>query len=200
MNENVEDLGGDLTDAAAAEYTALYQQGSDLVMKHINLDDREPAAAPAKEVELREGLRLLRKAVTIEPLSWPAHWLIGKGHQTLGEHERAYEAFRQATRLCKQNADVPREFCLECLHLGKFKEAVEAARLAVRVERSDPGLQANLALALLLAGDVEEALDQAEQAVARSPEDEINRNLLTIVQDVKKGRRPQPTTLAELEA
>jgi hypothetical protein len=63
--------------------------------------------------------------------------------------------------------DVPRELCLECLHLGKFTEAVEAARRAVRVKRSEPGLQANLALALLLAGDVDEALDQAEQAAAR---------------------------------
>jgi Flp pilus assembly protein TadD len=88
---------------------------------------------------------------------------------------------------------------LECLQLGKFPEAVAAARLAVQVERSDPGLQANLALALLLAGDTDEALDQAEQAAARNPQDEINRDLLAVIREVKDGRRPQPKTLAELE-
>jgi Flp pilus assembly protein TadD len=94
---------------------------------------------------------------------------------------------------------VPRELCLECLHLGKYAEAVAAGRLAMRVKRSDPGLQANLALALLLAGDVDDALDQAEQAVARSPGDEINRNLLAVIQEVKDGRRRQPKTLADVE-
>src|SRR5262249_29644362 len=152
--------------------------------------------APIREAKLREGLGLLQRAVAIEPTSWPAHWLIGKVYQALDDHPRACEAFRQAARLCQENADVPRELCLECLHLGKFREALEAARLAVRIERADAGLQANLALALLLAGDVDDALDQAEQAVARSPRDEINRSLLAIIQEVKDGRRRQPQTLA----
>jgi Flp pilus assembly protein TadD len=163
------------------------------------LHDREPAPSPARDAELREGIRLLQRAVEIQPRSWPAWWIIGKGHQALGDHPRAYEAFRQATQLHHGNADVPRELCLTCLHLGRFTEAVEAARRAVRVERSEPDLQANLALALLLAGDVDEALDQAEQAAVRSPKDEINRSLLAVIREVKDGRRPRPKTLAELD-
>ena len=116
------------------------------------------------------------------------------------DHPGAYEASRQATRLCKENADVPRELSLECLHLGKFQEAVEAAQLALLLKRSDPGPQANLALALLLAGDVDGALDYAEEAIARDPADEINCNLLALIREVKGGRRRQPKTLAELEA
>ena len=200
MHGNREKMGQNLTAAEAAEYTAAYKKGSELLMKHINLHGQEPTSAPSKEAELREGLGLLQQAVVIQPRSWPAHWLIGKAHQALGDHPRACEAFRQATRLCKDNPDVPRELCMECLQLGQFREAVEAAHLAVRVDRSDPGLQANLALALLLAGDVAEALDQAEQAAARSPQDEINRNLLAVIREVKAGRRLRPQTLAELEA
>jgi tetratricopeptide (TPR) repeat protein len=189
-----------LTAAEAAEYTAAYKKGSDLLLKHINLHGQEPTAAPSKEAELREGLGLLQRAVALQPRSWPAHWLIGKAHQALNDHTRACEAFRQATRLCQDNPDVPRELCLECLQLGQVQEAVQAARLAVRADRSDPGLQANLALALLLAGDFGEALAQAEQAAARSPQDEINHNLLAVIREVKDGRRPPPRTLAELEA
>jgi tetratricopeptide (TPR) repeat protein len=199
MTRRPEDQGQDLTAAEAAEYTEVYKKGSGLVNKHMALHDREPVPSPARDAELREGIRLLQRAVELQPRSWPAHWIIGKGYQALGDHRRAYEAFRQATRLCRDNADVPRELSLTCLHLGKFTEAVEAARLAVRVERAEPGLQANLALALLLAGDVDEALDQAEQAAARSPKDEINRNLVAVIREVKDGRRPRPNTLAELE-
>jgi tetratricopeptide (TPR) repeat protein len=200
MQGKKEVVGQGLTAAEAAEYTEVYKKGSDLVMRHINLHDHEPAPAPTREAELREGIGLLQRGVALQPRSWPAHWLIGKAYQALDDHPRAYAAFRQAARFCDDNADVPRELSLECLQAGKFREAVEAARRAVRVERSDPGLQANLALALLLAGDVDDALDQAEQAVARSPGDEINRNLLAILQEVKEGRRRQPTTLAELES
>jgi tetratricopeptide (TPR) repeat protein len=200
MTTRNEDLGRNLTAAEAAEYRELYRRGCDLLDRHMTLHGREPAHSPAKEAEVREGIRCLQRAVAIQPGSWPAFWLIGKGYQALDDHPRAYEAFHQGTRLCRENADVPRELCLECLHLRKFTEAVEAARLAMRVKRSDPGLQANLALALLLAGDVGEALDQAEQAAARSPQDEINAALLGIIREVKDGRRPQPRTLAEVEA
>ena len=200
MNQHVNDLGRNLTEAEAAEYTEAYQGGSDLLEKHSDLQDQESVPSEGREAEVREGIRLLQRAVAILPASWPAHWLIGKGHQALGDHQRAYEAFREAARLSQKNADVARELSLECLHLGRHAEAVTAARLAMQITRSDPGLQANLALALLLAGDIDEALDQAEQAAARSPEDEINRNLLAVIQEVKDGRRRQPTTLAEVEA
>jgi tetratricopeptide (TPR) repeat protein len=200
MNHDDNELGRNLTDAEAAEYTEVYRRGNDLLGKYIDLQDQETTRSEKREAELEEGIRLLQRAVAILPASWPAHWLIGKGHQALGDHERAYEAFRQAARLTPENADVARELCLTCLHLGRHAEAVTAARLAMQLKRSDPGLQANLALALLLAGDMDEALDQAEQAAARTPEDEINRNLLAIIQEVKDGRRRQPTTLAEVEA
>jgi tetratricopeptide (TPR) repeat protein len=190
MKQDKGDLGRDLADAEAAEYADAYRRGSGLMNRHIDLHDREPAPSEGREAEVREGIRLLRRAVAILPASWPAHGLIGKGHQALGDHRRAYEAFRQATRLTRENADLPRELCLECLHLGRHSEAVEAARLAVRIKRADPGLQANLALALLLAGDIDEAFDQAGQAVARSPKDEINLAILHVAKEVKEGRRP----------
>ena len=192
-------LGENLTPAEAAEYTQAYKRGCRLVEKHMILHGEEQAPSPAKEAEVQESIRCLQEAVAIEPKSWPAHWMIGKGYQALGDHPRAYEALRQAAGLCEANADVPRELAWECLHLGKFGEAVDVTRRAVRFRRSDPGLQANLAVALLLAGDVDEALGQAEEAAARAPKDEINRNLLAVIREVKDGRRPQPKTLAELE-
>src|SRR5215470_10419181 len=147
MNHDENDLGHNLSDAEAGEYEDIYRRGIDLLEPHIDLHGEAEVPSEKREDEIREGVRLLQRAVAIVPESWPAHWFLGKGHQALGDHERAYQAFRRAAGLCQDNADVPRELCLECLHLGRCAEAVAAARLAVRRNRSDPGLQANLALA-----------------------------------------------------
>src|SRR3712207_7199686 len=70
--------------------------------------------------------------------------------------------------------------------LFPYTTLFRSAQLALLLKRSDPGLQANLALALLLAGEVDGALDYAEEAVARDPEDEINRNLLAVIREVDR--------------
>ena len=41
MHGKNEDVGENLTAAEAVEYKAFYKKGSDLVMKHIDLHDRE---------------------------------------------------------------------------------------------------------------------------------------------------------------
>jgi tetratricopeptide (TPR) repeat protein len=125
MKNESQNPGRILPDDEAAEYTEVYKKGSDLLSRHMDLHDRKPTLSGTREAELREGIRLLQRAVAILPTSWPAHWLIGKGYQALGDHERAYGAFRQAARVNQDNPDVPRELCLECLRLGKYAEAVE---------------------------------------------------------------------------
>src|ERR1700692_2251486 len=80
MHGKKADPGQSLTAAEAAEYTEAYKKGSDLVMKHMDLHAREQAPSPAKEAEVREGIRLLQRAVAIQPKSWPAYWLTGKAY------------------------------------------------------------------------------------------------------------------------
>src|SRR5262249_41092710 len=84
MTRRPEDQGQNLTAQEAAEYTEVYKKGCGLVNRHMALHDREPAPSPAREAELREGVRLLQRAVELQPRSWPAHWIIGKGYQALG--------------------------------------------------------------------------------------------------------------------
>src|SRR5438874_11052423 len=99
MNYGDKDLGRNLTEAESAEYTEVYRRGSDLLGKHIDLQNQKPVPSEEREAEVREGIRLLQRAVAIVPASWPAHWLLGKGQLALGDHQRAYEAFRQAAKL-----------------------------------------------------------------------------------------------------
>jgi hypothetical protein len=73
MHGEKANAGRNLTTAEAAEYRQTYQRGSDLVMKHINLHDRATPPSLDKEAEVREGIRLLQRAVAIQPRSWPAY-------------------------------------------------------------------------------------------------------------------------------
>ena len=94
-----------------------------------------PMVQALERIELRKGYFRFgygSRAVEIHPRSWPAHLMLGKGYKTLDDHARAYEAFREAARLCPEHADVQRELSLECLHRGKFGEAVTAARRVVQ--------------------------------------------------------------------
>ena len=59
MSAKNEDLGRNLSPTEAAEYTEAYRRGSGLVSKHMNLHDREPAAAETQEAEPQEGIRCL---------------------------------------------------------------------------------------------------------------------------------------------
>src|SRR5438105_14725485 len=73
MHYDNKDWGPNLTEAESVEYKEVYRRGSDLLGKHIDLHDQESVPSAGRAAELREGIRLLQRAVAILPASWPAH-------------------------------------------------------------------------------------------------------------------------------
>lgn len=187
---------------AAREHNRLYEEGADLIRPYLLLTDNQPADAFSArgQQELRQGLDLLGQALAINPANWSAHWICGKAHQSLGDSDAACEAFARAYALEDRNPDVAREYMFECLNLGKVRQGLAAARRAVRLKPEDPGLQANLGLALLIAGELHDAALAVQQSLELAPDDPISQNLDGLVRDVASGRRPQPSSLKELEA
>lgn len=184
------------------EHKRLYQEGSGLIAPYMQLVDRDspPAASQTARGELERGIDLLNQAVAIYPANWAACWVIGKAYQALGDSENACEAFGKSFGLQKGNPDVAREYMFECLNLSRADKAIAAARHAVSLKPDDAGLLANLALALLIGGKLDEAADSITRAMAIAPHDEISQNLKVRIADVRCGRRPQPSKLADLNA
>jgi Flp pilus assembly protein TadD len=143
--------------------------------------DQPPSPVNRKaQKDISRGIELLQTVVTLNNQNWSAYWVIGKGYQSLGESEKACDAFGHSFVLQKQNADVAREYMLQCLNLGRAQEGVAAAEHAVALEPNEPGLMANLALAYLIASRNDEALKKAEQSLALDPADTVTQAVVGI--------------------
>lgn len=184
------------------EHNRLYQEGCDLISPYMQLVDRraQSADAEAAHEKLKRGIVLLNGATSIKPGNWSAYWIIGKAYQSLGNSEEACQAFGKSYALHKGSADVAREYMVECLTLGRADRGIIAARHAVSLKPENAGLIANLALALLIGGKLDEAADTVAKALAMAPDDDIARRLKHMIADVRSGRKPQPSRLADLNA
>jgi tetratricopeptide (TPR) repeat protein len=197
----VDDTGFD-SSPAKREHDRLYRTGSELIQPYMRLDGSlpKPANSDRARDEIQRGIEFLRQSLAILPSNWPAWWLIGKAYQAMDVRFEACEAFGKAYALHKGNADVAREYMYECLHAGRVAKAIAAARCAVKLKPDNAGLHANLALSLLVGAQLAEASTAIEWSLRLDPTDAISRNLHQRIADVQAGRRPQPKSLAELDA
>jgi tetratricopeptide (TPR) repeat protein len=161
---------------------------------------RKSTDAPEIQRDIHLGIRLLQACTTYQPDNWSAHWITGKAHQCLGDHQSAYPSFKHAFEVQKQNADVAREYMFTCLQLGYADEGVRAATHAINLDPANAGLHANLALARMIAGQSQEALAAVEDSLRLDPNDRISKNIRTLLQEILAGRRASPRTLSELES
>jgi tetratricopeptide (TPR) repeat protein len=188
-----------MTKADERRHDELFKRGADLISPYMRLTDRPPRKSDDASRNLREGIRLLDEALKLFPGNWSALWIQGKAFQALDDHAQAYARFKRAFALQRDNPDVGREFMFECLEIGQGAEAVEVARTAASKAPRDAGLRANLALALLLAGRVSEADDAANQAQLIDPADKITQNLVRVIGEVRRGKRPRPRHMSDLQ-
>ena len=182
------------------DHDRVYQTGCDHISPYMPLHNKESrrAQSPKERNEVERGIRLLTFITQANPANWNAHWVIGKGHQALGDSAAACESFRASFAIQKNNVDVAREYMFECLNLGWAPDGVAAARHAVSLQPQNAGLLANLALALLIAADLDAAEESARQALSIDPGDVITKNVAQMIKDVKVGRKPQPNRIADL--
>lgn len=178
----------------------LYQRGADAVTPHMHIHDRRhsPLDARARR-NLERGIDMLTRHARVNPVSWQASWIAGKGYQALERRDDAVREFARAFAIKPDHPDVGREYALAALQAERLDLALTAATAACTAQPDDAGLLANLALVHFIAGRLAEARTTIERALAMTPDDPITRTLAARIDDVHHGRRPQPRTLDELE-
>ncbi len=191
------------TEVAASkrtEYKKLFTEGTDLISRYLPLENgkvRDPRSPQARR-DLANGIEKLEQAIALNPDNSPAHWFLGKGHQILGDSERAYEAFKSSWDLDQKSALVARDYMLTCLMLGRSLEGVEIAEHAMKLKPKDASFVANHALALLVNGQTDRAEKEVQRALKIDPEDQVTQDLKTTIDEVKSGKRSRPTKLGDL--
>jgi tetratricopeptide (TPR) repeat protein len=183
------------------EHNRYFLEGSGLIKPYMRLNDVQgkPADSSKVKAEIARGIALLDAVVAFNTNNWSALWIIGKGYQALGEPDKACDAFGKSYAIQRQNADVAREYMLECLNLGRTTEAVSVAEYAVSISPRDAGLYANLALAYTLAGRITDAQAIISKSLQIDPNDKISLTLRRVIQEVADGKRPQPHTMRDLQ-
>jgi tetratricopeptide (TPR) repeat protein len=175
-----------------------YKRAVDLIRPHMRLAGQTASASPRQDADLREAIGHLDTALRLEPKNWAAWWARGKAQQALGDHEAAYGSLRRANDINGGHVDVGREFVAECLETGRAVEAVGVAEALCHREPKNAGLLANLAVAYLINGRLDDATHAADAALQIDGSDAINVSVRRRIEDVRAGRWPQPSRLADL--
>lgn len=176
-----------------------YLKGTKLIEPFMDLEGKSITIDSKAKESIIKGIRYLDAVTKINPNNYAAYWIIGKGYQSIKQHDSAYLHFDKAFELKKDNPDVARELMIECLHLGKGKEAVNVSLHALSLDSSNAGLIGNLALAYLINGDIELADKTIKKAMQTNPNDKINLRLSQIISEVISGKRSRPTKYEEIQ-
>ena len=190
----------ELSAAEAERHNIAFRRGCALVGNRLRIGDRRTVLLTwFGRRRLRQAIKQFEEALQVNPCGWPSMWYLGKIHQRLGEHAEALAWFRRSHELKPDQPDVAREAGLEALEVGDFSGAETFFKSAIDCNPNDPGHLANLALSQVLLGDVEGAARSAHEATTRNPGDRVSKIVVRIVDKVRLGECPVPTSMKELQ-
>ena len=181
----------------APDSTEVYKAAAKVIASHM-INPGQPKIADEIEEKVRQAVADLQKVVQEFPEAWEPHFFIGKGKQSYGEMEGAYEAMRRAYELEKETESVPRELAGLFLELGRSEEAVQIGQKAAALKPDSHETLGNLACALLISGRLVEAATTIQAALKLKATDRTNLHLKRILEEVETGKRPQPRKLSDL--
>jgi len=184
-----------------AQHNQYFKEASELITPYMKIHDvrrQLPDSAKARR-DVDRGIALLKAVVVYNPTNWAAWWVMGKGYQAVNETEKSCHAFGKSFEIQKANPDVAREYMFACLETGRTAEAISAAEHAIDISPDDAGLHANLALAYTLAGRIKDAQSAISRSLQIDPSDQISQTLNRRIQEIAQGKRPQPSSIRDLE-
>jgi tetratricopeptide (TPR) repeat protein len=176
---------------------SMFQLATQTIRSHWRQPGQPPLTGkPASDVQ--DALEILQKCVAERPDEWRLHWFLGKGRAFLGDPPAAYESFRRAYDLACDEEPISRELAGICLELGKAEEAVGYAERSATVHPDNHEVIANLALTHLMAGNPTAAAKSIQAALKLAPNDDANRAIAGLINDVIGGRRLAPAKLSDV--
>jgi tetratricopeptide (TPR) repeat protein len=190
------DIPQNLSPQLINEYNKCYEKGFRMLERCAKIQDSERKQIDSRDRnQIEDGISHLSRCVEIVPNAWSAMWGLGKAYQVLDSHDKSLYWFEEALKIEKTNPDVYREATLEALKLGKAEKAINYSEQAVKLAPHNAGLLANHALALLLNRRGADALTTITQACSIDPKDNVNKNVLSYIEEVVNGHKDYPDTI-----
>lgn len=136
-----------------------------------------------------KAIKHYSECLKLIPNHWQTNWLIAKVYQAISENKEALKHFQIAVEEEKSNPDLPREASISAMDSGDIKLAVKFSLEAINREPKDSGLYCNHAVNLMVMGNDEDALEYINKAIELEPNDEINKKVYALINDVANGKR-----------
>lgn len=125
-----EDLG--LISVSRAEVDQLHAE-----LAKLQQERGDELIAAAETAMYDERVKLLRRAIEINPASSRAHFQLGDSFLAAGEYEQAVNYLKRATELSPHDADSWRQLSAVYSRTGELDKAIEALQKAINLTPSD---------------------------------------------------------------
>jgi|GEM_PF-2205812 len=162
-----------------------------------NVQIGQPPVLPEDRPEVAKAVAQLTELAQKHPNAWRVHFILGKGEVALGNVEQAYQSWKRAYELEKENESILRELAGACLFLGRADEAIQAGERAAALHPDDYQTLGNLACAYLIGGRLDQALTTIRAARKLEADDSTNKNLERAIERVRAGEMRQPRNLRD---
>ena len=143
--------------------------------------------------KLEKAIKEFQECLEIVPDHWQSMFLMAKTYQRLENHAEALELLEKAFMLEVENHSIPMEASLEAMHMENIDKALYYSEESLKRKPNDFALMGNHAMNLLVACKDDEAKKTIEQAISLEPDDSVNKNVKSIINDVISGKRKRPT-------
>lgn len=176
------------------EFNQLFERATERQKKLIFLDDYKARTLNVVDQrKLEESVKDFQKCIEELPNHWQSRVLMAKAFQRLERHAEALEQLEWAFKIELDNHSIPMEASIEAMHLNDLDKALYYSAESLKRKPNDFALLGNHAMTLLVAKKDNEAKETIEKAIKIKPNDAVNRNVASIVQDVIAGKRKRPT-------
>lgn len=149
--------------------------------------------APTDKLKLEDSITDLKACLELFPNHWQSMVLMAKAFQRLDKHAEALEQLEVAFKLELENHFIPMEASLEAMHLKDLDKGLFYSEEALKRKSNDVALLGNHAMNLLIAQKDTESKATIAKAIKLQPNDQINRNIESIITGVIAGNRNRPT-------
>ena len=147
----------------------------------------------SEKSRLEESVKEFQKCLEIVPEHWQSMMLISKSFQRLERHSEALEHLENACKIELKNHSIAMEASLEAMHLKDLDKALHYSEESLKRKPNDFVLMGNHAMNLLVANKDQEAKDTIDNAIKLKPNDSVNKNIKSTIDDVISGKRKRPT-------
>lgn len=150
-------------------------------------------STPAETLTLEKSILDFQRCLEIVPDHWQSMFMMAKALQRLERHVESLEQLEAAFNIELENHLIPMEASTEAMHLKQLDKALFYSSESMKRNPNNSALMGNHAMNLLIAHSDMEALTTIENALKLEPNDHINKNIASIIQEVIAGKRERPT-------